>query len=71
MNSEKLDNDKLRKKAEDLVQIRFEDKQAQSKNDDELLYELRVHQIELEMQNNELMKAQIKLEDSRFKYFNL
>ena len=34
-------------------------------------YELRVHQIELEMQNDELMKAQLNLEESRVKYFNL
>jgi chemotaxis family two-component system sensor kinase Cph1 len=71
MESEKLNNNKLRKKTEELVQIQFEDEQTYSKDVDKLLYELRVHQIELEMQNEELMKAQIKLEDSRLKYFDL
>jgi PAS domain S-box-containing protein len=36
-----------------------------------LLYELRVHQIELEMQNDELRRSQLELEASRSKYFDL
>ena len=36
-----------------------------------LLHELRVYQIELEMQNDELSKAQEELERSRVKYFDL
>ena len=71
MESEKINNNILRKKAEDLVRIQFEGEQTYSKDVDELLYELRVHQIELEMQNDELMKTQLKLEDSRLKYFDL
>jgi PAS domain S-box-containing protein len=36
-----------------------------------LLHELRVHQIELEMQNEELRKAQAEIEAGRARYFDL
>ena len=35
------------------------------------LHELRVHEIELEMQNEELRRAQYELEEQREKYFEL
>ena len=36
-----------------------------------LIHELEVHQVELEMQTEELRRSQLQLEDSRKKYFDL
>jgi PAS domain S-box-containing protein len=69
MNSENVKNNKLRKKAEEIDKDRFYPIDDLSK--DELIHELRVHQIELELQNEELKESQIKLSDSQNKYFEL
>lgn len=37
----------------------------------QILYELQVHQIELEMQNDDLRRAQVELEKARERYFDL
>lgn len=65
-----------RKKAEDIFN-EYKDKDSanfDNINPDtvrELFHELRVHQIELEMQNDELKKTRDSLELSRAKYFDL
>ncbi|MCG2740699.1 MAG: PAS domain S-box protein [Syntrophaceae bacterium] len=66
----------LRRRAEDI----FREKAAgmaenvEALSPDEVrqtLHELRVHQIELEMQNEELRRAQAEVEDARARYFDL
>ena len=69
MDSESLKNNKLRNKAKEIAQNRSYPIDDLSK--DELIEELRVHQIELELQNDELRETQVKLADSKIKYFDL
>jgi PAS domain S-box-containing protein len=62
----------LRRWAEE--QLREEDRPPEKLSPEEaarLIHELQVHQIELEMQNDELRLAQARLEESRSKYADL
>lgn len=62
----------LRKRAEDALQEATEELQEHSISDAQrLIHELQVHQIELEMQNEELRDAQKELEESRDRYSDL
>jgi two-component system sensor kinase FixL len=62
----------LRKLAEQQVKSSSHSAQAIPKEDVlDLIHELEVHQLELQMQNEELRRSQSELEDSRKKYFDL
>jgi PAS domain S-box-containing protein len=65
-------NNGLKRRAEKLLSQKGKDIQKMSTEDGEkLVHELQVHQIELEMQNEELRKAQVEIEHSRSKYSDL
>jgi PAS domain S-box-containing protein len=62
----------LRRRAEEAVQDQLVDVARLSADDiQHLVHELQVHQTELEMQNEELRRAQLQLEESRDKYVDL
>jgi PAS domain S-box-containing protein len=62
----------LRRKAERRLSARRTPRAAADKGGGpELLHELRVHQVELELQNEELRRAQEELEASRSKFYDL
>ncbi|MGB7968612.1 MAG: PAS domain S-box protein, partial [Methanobacterium sp.] len=63
------ENKKLRRKAEELIQNKSYINSGS--NVEDYIHELRVHQIELELQNEELKESQIKLENSQREYFDL
>ena len=68
-------SDDLRRKAEDLLNDRGSDttasKVAGAEDALALVHELQVHQIELEMQNEELKRAKIESDVALTKYSNL
>lgn len=62
----------LRRRAEELLPARVGDSQELSAADvQQLVHELQTHQIELEIQNEELRRAQEEIEQSRNKYLQL
>ncbi len=62
----------LRKQAEIVLKDQTADlKKLSTKDVRHLVHELQVHQIELEMQNEELRRTQSELEESRNRYSNL
>ena len=64
-------NDKLREKAEKILDNQLIQTKEQSIGTNELIHDLSIHKIELEIQNEEFMESQVKLEDSQLKYFDL
>ena len=60
----------LRRKAEEQLKSRKPEGSA-SQDPQKLLQELQVHQIELEMQNEELLESRLELEESRAEYLDL
>jgi PAS domain S-box-containing protein len=66
-------SDDLRSRAEDRARKAVADRMAGRHSSEEarLVYDLQVHQIELEMQNEELRRTEANLETSRARYFDL
>ncbi len=70
--AKKQKKDSLRQRAEKLLPEKPEAiSRIPPKDVKKLIHELQVHQIELEMQNDELRKAQAEIEASRSKYSDL
>ena len=61
----------LREQAEDLIRQRSESSPDSPPDIIELIHELRVHQVELEIQNEELQRAQEEISDLHHKFENL
>ena len=75
-NNRPGDAAELRRRAEEMARGKAaqapEDLEALSPEETRrMLHELRVHQIELEMQNEELRRAQAELDAARARYFDL
>lgn len=67
-----MDNKAIRKKAEALLQDDLSEMDLLTDEDlPKILHELRVHQVELELQNEELRRIQEELQATQRKYFDL
>ncbi len=71
MGAQSIPPGNLRKIAEDKLAGYSLPAKALVLSDEELLHEFQVHQIELEMQNEELRKSHLALEESRDRYLDL
>lgn len=63
--------ERLRQQAEDLIRLRPDSTSDSLPDILELIHELRVHQVELEIQNEELRRAQQEISDLHYKFENL
>ncbi len=67
-----MDTKTIRQKAEALLRDEYSEKELASEKDlPKILHELRVHQVELEIQNEELRRIQVELQATQSKYFDL
>lgn len=70
-NNSKKNFNYLRLKAEELLIDKDRNQEKLSLEIDEIIHELEVHQIELKIQNEDLIKTQLDLENSRQDYHEL
>jgi hypothetical protein len=72
-NEHRKQAEDLRKRAEIKAALDVAERPHTSSPDEmlKLIHELQVHQIELEMQNEELRRTQVELDASRACYFDL
>jgi PAS domain S-box-containing protein len=71
MNNQSGNNAELRRRAEEIARTSENNKALSPEEMQRLVHELQIHQIELEMQNEELHRAHLELEASRAAYFDL
>ncbi|MFO7728720.1 MAG: PAS domain S-box protein, partial [Desulfonatronovibrio sp.] len=71
MQKKQTDNNLRRRAEESLGKISDGQMESPDMDTQKLIHELRVHQVELEMQNEELRQSQAELESSRKRYLDL